>query len=193
MMNAVLCCVFVSVFAAQQSNALDWKDAKTIYEFSALDIDSNNVTLDKYRGRVVLVTNVASKWGSTDRNYREFVQLDERYSKDGLSILAFPCNQFANQEPGTNAEIKKFAREKYGAKFDLFAKIDVNGDGAHPLWKWLKKEKPGFLFNAIKWNFAKFLINRDGKPVERFEVTVNPLAMEEQIKKLLAEKPSSSQ
>jgi glutathione peroxidase-family protein len=117
--------------------------------------------------------------------------LHERYRDQGLAILGFPCNQFGNQEPGTNEEIKAFAQGKYNVKFDLFSKIEVNGDNAHPLWKWLKSAKGGFLVDAIKWNWTKFLIDRDGKPVERFATTVNPLAMEDKIKEQLA-KPASS-
>jgi len=117
--------------------------------------------------------------------------LHERYRNDGLSILAFPCNQFGNQEPGTAEEIKEFVA-KYNVKFDMFAKIDVNGDNAHPLWKWLKAKRAGFIVDAIKWNFTKFLIDRDGQPVERFATTTNPLAMEDKIKELLAAAPKGS-
>lgn len=103
--------------------------------------------------------------------------------------MAFPCNQFGNQEPGTNAEIKKFA-EKYGVKFDMFAKIDVNGDTAHPLWKYLKEKQSGFITDGIKWNFAKFIIDKNGQPVKRFGTTTAPLGMEDDLKKYFAETPS---
>jgi len=169
----------------------DWQDAKSIFDFSAVDIDGNDVQLSKYKDKVSIVVNVASKWGATDRNYRELVELHERYVQDGLAILAFPCNQFGNQEPGTDAEIKAFAA-KYNVKFDMFSKINVNGEEAHPLWKWLKMKKSGFLVDAIKWNFTKFLCDRDGQPIERFATTANPLSMEDKIKTLLQQTPKGS-
>jgi phospholipid-hydroperoxide glutathione peroxidase len=107
------------------------------------------------------------------------VQLYEKYSETkGLRILAFPCNQFGNQEPGTNQEIKAFAQGKFGVKFDMFSKIDVNGDSAHPLWKYMKAKQGGFMVDAIKWNFTKFLIDKNGVPVVRYATTTNPMAME---------------
>jgi len=119
--------------------------------------------------------------------------LYEKYSEqEGLRILAFPCNQFGNQEPGTNAEIKEFAQGKYGVKFDLFSKIDVNGDTAHPLWKWLKAQQSGFIVDGIKWNFTKFLIDKNGKAVKRYPTTTNPLAMEEDLLKYFKPTPTGS-
>lgn len=169
----------------------NWKDASSIYEFNALDIDGNDVSLEKYRGHVCIVVNVATKWGATDRNYRELVALYDKHSEaDGLRILAFPCNQFGNQEPGTNEEIKEFAQGKYGVKFDMFAKIKVNGDEAHPLWKYLKEKQSGFISDAIKWNFAKFIIDKNGQPVARFATTTNPLAMEDDLQKYFSQVPS---
>jgi len=106
--------------------------------------------------------------------------------------LAFPCNQFGNQEPGTNEEIKQFAQGKYGVKFDMFSKINVNGEEAHPLWKYLKMKQSGFMVDAIKWNFSKFLIDKDGQPVKRYATTTNPLAMEEDLEKYFAQPPSDS-
>uniref|UniRef100_K7EJ20 Glutathione peroxidase n=1 Tax=Homo sapiens TaxID=9606 RepID=K7EJ20_HUMAN len=135
----------------------DWRCARSMHEFSAKDIDGHMVNLDKYRGFVCIVTNVASQCGKTEVNYTQLVDLHARYAECGLRILAFPCNQFGKQEPGSNEEIKEFAAG-YNVKFDMFSKICVNGDDAHPLWKWMKIQPKGkgILGNAIKWNFTKF-------------------------------------
>jgi len=109
---------------------------------------------------------------------------DELGTTKGLRILAFPCNQFGSQEPGTNAEIKQFAQGNYKVTFDMFSKIDVNGDKTHPLWKYLKQKKGGTLGNFIKWNFSKFIINKDGQPVERYAPNVEPFAMKKDLEKL---------
>ncbi|KAF7237085.1 Phospholipid hydroperoxide glutathione peroxidase [Varanus komodoensis] len=132
----------------------DWQTAKSIYEFHALDIDGNDVSLEKY----------------------------SRYAEKGLRILAFPCNQFGKQEPGTNEEIKAFAAG-YGVTFDMFGKIEVNGDGAHPLWKWMKSQPKGrgSLGNAIKWNFTKFLINKEGQVVKRYSPMDDPQVIEKDL------------
>jgi len=126
----------------------------------------------------------------TDINYRQLQQLEEKYAAQGLSILAFPCNQFGNQEPGTDAEIFAWAKSKYGVTFDMFHKIDVNGDTAIPLYKWLKEKLPGFLTNSIKWNFTKFLSDRNGVPYKRWAPNVNPEVLIPDIEALLA-KPAS--
>lgn len=158
--------------------------AKTIYEFTAKDIDGNDVCLEKYRNHVAIIVNVASKWGFTDVNYKELQALQEKYGETkGLRILAFPCNQFGSQEPGTNEEIKKFATEKYNVTFDMFSKIDVNGKSAHPLWTFLKTEQKGFLTNNIKWNFTKFLINKEGIPVQRYSPQTKPSEIEKDLDK----------
>jgi len=156
----------------------------SIYEFSATDIDGNEVSMEKYKEHVCIIVNVASKWGKTDVNYRQLVELYGKYSEaNGLRILAFPCNQFGGQEPGTEQEIKEFAG-KYGVTFDMFSKINVNGSSEHPLWGFLKKAQAGFLVNAIKWNFTKFVIDKEGKPVARFAPTDDPIPkVEEEIKK----------
>uniref|UniRef100_A0A673K1V7 Glutathione peroxidase 4 n=1 Tax=Sinocyclocheilus rhinocerous TaxID=307959 RepID=A0A673K1V7_9TELE len=149
-------------FYFQSAPLEDWQSAKSIYEFTATDIDGNEVSLEKYRGKVVIITNV-------------FAEMHAKHAERGLSILAFPSNQFGHQEPGTNAQIKEFA-ESYNAQFDMFSKIDVNGDSAHPLWKWLKEQPngKGFLGNGIKWNFTKFLINREGQVVKRYSPLQDP-------------------
>jgi len=162
--------------------------ASSIYEFSAKTIDGEDVSLDKYKGKVCIIVNVASKWGKTKVNYTQLVEMYEKYvSEDGgLAILGFPCNQFGGQEPGTNDEIKAFA-DGYGVKFDMFEKIDVNGSDAHPLFKYLKAKQGGMLIDAIKWNFTKFVVNKEGIPVARFGPTDDPVPkVEKEVQKLLA-------
>ncbi|KAI5930886.1 Phospholipid hydroperoxide glutathione peroxidase [Manis javanica] len=146
----------------------DWRSAHSMHEFSAKDIDGHMVNLDKYRGFVCIVTNL--------------VDLHARYAECGLRILAFPCNQFGKQEPGSNAEIKEFAAG-YNVKFDMYSKICVNGDDAHPLWKWMKAQPKGrgTLGNAIKWNFTKFLIDKNGCVVKRYGPMEEPLVIEKDL------------
>jgi len=160
----------------------------SIYDFTAKDIDGNDVSLSKYAGHVCIIVNVASKWGKTAVNYKQLVALQKEYAEAaGLRILAFPCNQFGSQEPGTDAEIKAFATNKgveFDKGFDFFSKIDVNGSNAHPLWDYLKKKQGGTLTNAIKWNFSKFVIDKEGQPVARFSPMDDPIPkVEESIKK----------
>jgi len=160
----------------------------SIYDFTAKDIDGNEVSLSKYAGHVCIIVNVASKWGKTPVNYKQLVALQKEYAEAaGLRILAFPCNQFGSQEPGTDAEIKAFAEHKgveFDKGFDFFSKIDVNGSNAHPLWNYLKKKQGGTLTNAIKWNFSKFVIDKEGQPVARFSPMDDPIPkVEESIKK----------
>uniref|UniRef100_A0A2K5RZX4 Glutathione peroxidase n=1 Tax=Cebus imitator TaxID=2715852 RepID=A0A2K5RZX4_CEBIM len=159
----------------------DWRCARSMHEFSAKDIDGHMVNLDKYRGFVCIVTNVASQ-GKTEVNYTQLVDLHARYAECGLRILAFPCNQFGKQEPGSNEEIKEFAAG-YNVKFDMFSKICVNGDDAHPLWKWMKIQPKGkgILGNAIKWNFTKFLIDKNGCVVKRYGPMEEPQVIEKDL------------
>lgn len=156
----------------------------SFYDFNATDIDGNDVSMEKYRGHTCVVVNVASKWGLTNVNYTELVKLHEKYAEsNGLRILAFPCNQFGGQEPGTDAEIKTFA-EGFGVKFDMFSKIKVNGDGTHPIFEFLKSKQGGTLGNFIKWNFTKFLVDKEGKPVARYSPQTNPIpAIEKDLQK----------
>ncbi|KAG0443746.1 hypothetical protein HPB47_014574 [Ixodes persulcatus] len=148
-----------------------WKNAKSIYEFSALDIDGNKVDFNKYRGHVTLIVNVACKCLLTQKHYKKLSALYHKYSESkGLRIMAFPANDFAKQEPWAEPEIKEFVKQ-FDVTFDMFSKISVNGDNAHPLWKYLKEKQPGFLFNAIKWNFTKFLVDKNGQPVKRYAPT----------------------
>lgn len=166
------------------SNPADYKNAKSIYDFSAKDIKGNVVPLDKYKGQVCIIVNVASQCGYTANHYEEFNELNDKYGAKGLKILGFPCNQFGSQEPGSEAEICTFVLSK-NVKFDMFAKVDVNGDDAHPLWKYLKHKQGGTLIDAIKWNFTKFIIDRNGQPVERHGPSTSPKQLEESIKKYL--------
>ena len=151
-----------------------------VYGFRVRDLNGNEISLDQYRGFVLLIVNVASECGLTQINYDHLNYLNERFHDKGLRILAFPCNQFGGQEPGSAQQIADFLEEN-SVKFETFSKIDVNGDGAHPLFLFLQKELPGSITNAIKWNFTKFLVNRRGFPVDRFAPTTPPKDMEENI------------
>jgi glutathione peroxidase len=145
-----------------------------IYEFSARRLGGAQVSLADFRGQVLLVVNVASRCGMTPQ-YTGLEALYRKYKDRGFTVLGFPCNQFGAQEPGTEAEIQSFCSTSYDVSFPLFAKIDVNGADAHPLYGWLKGEKPGLLgTEAIKWNFTKFLVGRDGKVVRRYAPTDKP-------------------
>ncbi|KAL9436706.1 hypothetical protein AB3S75_022703 [Citrus x aurantiifolia] len=158
---------------------------KSIYDFTVKDIRGNDVSLSGYRGKVLLVVNVASKCGLTQSNYKELNVLYEKYKNQEFEVLAFPCNQFAGQEPGSNEEIQEVACTMFKAEFPIFDKIDVNGKNAAPIYKFLKSEKGGFLGDAIKWNFTKFLVNKEGKVVERYAPTTSPLKIEKDIQNLL--------
>lgn len=149
--------------------------AANIYGFKALDIDGNEVSMEKYRGHVCVVVNVASQWGKTDVNYRQLVDMYEKHAEaDGLRILAFPSNDF-RQELKTNEEIKNFAAN-YNVKFDMYSLISVNGKNAHPMWVYMKsKQGGGILGSSIKWNFAKFVIDKQGIPCARFGTTEDPI------------------
>jgi len=159
-------------------------DKMSIYDIEVKDINGNAVTLEKYRGNVMLVVNVASKCGYTGQ-YAGLQTLHEKYAAKGLSILGFPCNQFLSQEPGTEEEIKNFCMSNFGVEFDMFSKIDVNGKNTHPLYVYLKENAGGFITDGIKWNFTKFLVDREGKVIERYAPSVTPEELDEDIKKLL--------
>ncbi len=160
--------------------------ADTVYEFSMKDINGQPQSLSQYKDKVLLIVNVASQCGYTPQ-YKGLEALYEKYKDRGLEILGFPCNQFGSQEPGNEEEIKSFCNLNYGVKFPLFSKIDVNGDKTAPLYEYLKKTKPGLLgTEAIKWNFTKFLIDRTGKPTERYAPNTKPEDLESDVEKLLA-------
>ncbi|XP_019172588.1 PREDICTED: probable glutathione peroxidase 2 [Ipomoea nil] len=165
---------------------------KSIFDFSVKDIRGNDVPLSNYRGKVVLIVNVASKCGLTNSNYKELNILYEKYKDQGFEILAFPCNQFAWQEPGTNEEIQETVCTRFKAEFPIFEKIDVNGKNIAPLYQYLKSEKGGVFGDSIKWNFTKFLVNREGKVVERYGPSTSPLKFEKDIENLLGS-PASTQ
>lgn len=157
----------------------------SIYDFTVKDIRGNDVSLGDYKGKVLLIVNVASKCGLTNSNYKELNILYEKYKNQGLEILAFPCNQFGWQEPGSNEQIKEHVCSTFKAEFPVFQKIQVNGPKAAPLYKFLKSKKAGVLVDEIKWNFAKFLIDRQGNVVERYAPTTSPLQIESEIQNLL--------
>ena len=149
-----------------------------LYEIAVKTIDGQAETLDKYRNQVLLIVNVASKCGFTSQ-YAGLEALYRRYRLKGFAVLGFPCDQFAHQEPGDEAEIQSFCSLTYGVTFPLFAKIEVNGSGTHPLYKYLKKAQPGlFGSETIKWNFTKFLVNREGKVLKRYAPTDTPEKIE---------------
>ncbi len=157
----------------------------TVYDFSARDIDGNEHSLGDWRGKTMLIVNVASKCGFTPQ-YKGLEELWRDRRDEGLVVLGFPCDQFGHQEPGDEAEIKNFCSTSYDVTFPLFAKIEVNGDNAHPLYQWLKKEAKGLLGSeAIKWNFTKFLIDADGNVVKRYAPTDTPEKIEQGLQKRL--------
>jgi glutathione peroxidase len=161
-------------------------NSKTFYDYSATSIDGKDISMSEYKGKVIVIVNVASKCGFTPQ-YEGLQALYEKYEKEGLVVLGFPSNQFANQEPASNEEIQEFCTLNYGVTFPMFSKIDVNGDNAHPLYVYLKSQQSGFPGDSIKWNFTKFLVDRKGKVVERYASTKKPESMEEDIVKLLGE------
>ena len=156
----------------------------TLADFSATAIDGTERPLGEYLGKVVLVVNTASKCGFTPQ-YDGLQQLYADHAEAGLVVLGFPCDQFGHQEPGTEAEIDEFCRVNHGVTFPMFAKIDVNGADAHPLYSWLRSEKGGVLGDAIKWNFTKFLIGRDGEVIKRYAPQTTPEQLEGDIEKAL--------
>jgi glutathione peroxidase len=154
------------------------------YDFKANDIYGEEVKMDAYKGKIVLVVNTASKCGLTPQ-FEELEQLNKQYKEDGLEILGFPCNQFAKQDPGNNEEVHQFCQLNYGVTFTMFEKIDVNGANAHPIYKYLTSQAKGFFNNKVKWNFTKFLVDSEGKVIKRYAPTVVPSKIEADIKKLL--------
>jgi len=159
----------------------------SVYDFSVKDIHGKTVKLDRYKGKVRLVVNTASKCGFTPQ-YKGLEALHQKYHAKGLEILGFPCNQFGAQEPGTAQDIESFCEINYGVTFPLFAKIDVNGKDAAPLYQHLKAARPGLLGSeAIKWNFTKFLVDRQGNVVERYAPKDEPASIAPDIEKLLAQ------
>lgn len=155
-----------------------------LYELKVREQDGTQISLEKYRGKVMLIVNTATGCGFTPQ-YEGLQDLYEKYHEKGLEILDFPCNQFGHQAPGTDEEITDFCQSRYGVTFKQFKKIDVNGKNEEPLYTYLKQQKNGVFGNNIKWNFTKFLVDRNGNVIERFAPTVKPEQIEEQIEKLL--------
>ena len=159
--------------------------AKTLYDFSATSIQGRPAAFGARRGKVFVIVNTASKCGFTPQ-FAGLEKLAADYRDRGLEIVGFPCNQFLSQDPGSNEEIESFCQLNYGVTFPMMAKVDVNGPNADPLWKWLKSEKPGLLgIEAIKWNFTKFLVGKDGKVIKRFAPNDEPDAMRADIEAAL--------
>ncbi|KAI6192175.1 Glutathione peroxidase [Aphelenchoides bicaudatus] len=168
-------CFFVLALVALHANA---SDENTIYQFKAQTSGGEEVSLDKYRGKVVIIVNGASECGLTQTNYVQLKELLDKYKSQGLEIAVFPSNEFGGQQ---------FLGKKFNFEPDLYAKIETNGDNAHPLYKFLKEQQPGTLTDSIKWNFTKFLVNRKGRAIERYAPTTSPNSMIEDIEKALAE------
>ena len=157
----------------------------SVYDFSAQRLDGSEQSLGDYRGQVLLIVNTASACGFTPQ-YAGLEKLYRDLHDQGLTVLGFPCNQFGAQEPGSESEIGAFCQKNYGVTFPMFSKIEVNGENAHPLYKFLTREKRGFLGSEkIKWNFTKFLVGRDGEVVGRYASTATPQSLEGSIRKLL--------
>ncbi|MCX7948731.1 MAG: glutathione peroxidase [Treponemataceae bacterium] len=156
-----------------------------LYDLTALTNRGNSVSLSQYKGKVLLIVNTASKCGFTPQ-YKGLQRLYEKYRDRGFEILAFPCDQFAHQEPGNDEEIAQFCQTNFGVTFPLMSKIEVNGPNTHPVFAWIKKKAPGLIGESIKWNFTKFLVSRDGTKVTRYAPTVEPASLESDIEKALS-------
>ncbi|CAG7860999.1 unnamed protein product [Brassica rapa] len=154
------------------------KEPVSVYDISIEDANGNSLELSQYKDKVLLIVNVASKCGMTNSNYTELNELYNKYKDKGLEILAFPCNQFGEEEPGTTDQITEFVCTKFKSEFPIFNKIEVNGENASPLYKFLKKGKWGIFGDEIQWNFAKFLVDKNGQAVERYYPTTSPLTLE---------------
>ncbi|MGL5312659.1 MAG: glutathione peroxidase [Peptostreptococcaceae bacterium] len=155
------------------------------YDFKARKMNGQEVSMETYKGKILVVVNTASKCGLTPQ-FKELEELYQEYKNKGIEILGFPCNQFAKQDSGSNEEIQEFCQLNYGVSFNMFEKIDVNGNNAHPIYKYLKDEAKGLLSKEIKWNFTKFLIDANGNVIKRYAPTVSPLKIKNDIEKLLS-------
>lgn len=156
----------------------------SFYDYSAKNIDGKEVLMSDYKGKVLIVVNTASKCGFTPQ-LKDLEELYKEYKGLGVEILGFPCNQFLNQEPGDNEEVKNFCHINYGVTFNMFEKTEVNGSNAHPIYKYLKRQEKGLLTKDIKWNFTKFLIDKEGNVIKRYSPTTSPLKIKSDIEKLL--------
>lgn len=181
MLRVILSFFFITIFLT----GMEVKKMQNIYDFNLKTIDGKETTLAPYKGKVMLIVNVASKCSYTSQ-YDGLQALYEKYKDKGLVVLGFPCNQFAHQEPGSEEEIQNFCRVNFGVTFPMFSKIDVNGDNTHPLYQYLKSQQPGILgTEAIKWNFTKFLVDKEGKVLNRFSSSTKPKELEKEIETLL--------
>lgn len=172
------------IFIAFQLNSIMIMGQENIYSFSVLSLAGKEIPMTSYEGKVVLIVNTASNCGFTPQ-YAELEKLYEAYKDKGLVILGFPCNQFGGQEPGDEKEIAAGCLIHYGVTFPMFSKIEVNGNNALPLFVFLKKQLGGVLFNSIKWNFTKFLVDKHGVPYKRYAPITHPEKLREDIEKLL--------
>ena len=162
------------------------EEKMSIYDFSVSSIDAKEISMFEYKKKVILIVNVASECGFTSQ-YEGLEKLYQEYKEQGFMVLGFPSNQFGEQEPASNEKIKFFCQETYDVHFDMFAKIDVNGESADPLYKFLKKKQGGFLWmDSIKWNFTKFLVDREGNVVARYAPTTKPQELKKDIQKSLS-------
>lgn len=185
--NLIRLSAFLVIFGilACSTNAEENMATGSVYDFTVKDIEGKDVSLSEYKGKVMLIVNVASKCGYT-KQYSGLQKIYEKYKDRGFVVLGFPCNQFGGQEPGTEEDIKSFCETSFGVTFPMFSKIDVNGDNAHPLYTYMKAQAKGILGSqAIKWNFAKFLIDKDGKVVDRIGTQTDPEAITPKIEELL--------
>lgn len=159
--------------------------SNSVYDFEAKTIDGKTVSLGDYKGKALLIVNVASKCGFTPQ-YEGLEELQKKYADKGFAVLGFPCNQFGSQEPGAEAEIQNFCTMNFGVSFPMFSKVEVNGNEAHPLYEYLKESLPGVLgTKAVKWNFTKFLVDKSGKPVKRYAPQDKPNDIAADIEKIL--------
>ena len=156
----------------------------TIYDFKALTSKGKELDFAQFEGKVLLIVNTASKCGFTPQ-FAGLEELNQKYKEQGLVVIGFPCNQFASQDPGSDSEIEGFCQMNYGVTFQIMKKVDVNGDDAAPVFKYLKSETRGLLGSRIKWNFTKFLISRDGKTIKRYAPTTTPAKMANDIEAML--------
>lgn len=181
----VLFIVIPGMILSCSNNSGEAKMPENVYDFTVKDIDGNEVSLSDYKGKVMLVVNVASECGFTPQ-YEGLQKLYEDYKEQGLVVLGFPSNQFGSQEPGSNEEIQNFCTSKFNVTFPMFSKIDVNGDNADPFYAFIKDKAPGTLnTKSIKWNFTKFLIDKDGNVIERFSSAVKPKEIAPKIEEVL--------
>lgn len=182
--SLLLVAIMIAIFNFTNVEAKENKMADDIYAFKVKTITGDEISLSEYKGKVLLIVNTASKCGFTNQ-YKGLQELYDKYKDQGFAVLGFPCNQFGAQEPGTKTEIKEFCEINYNITFPMFDKIDVNGDNASPLYIYLKANAPGFLNDAIKWNFSKFLVGKDGKVVNRYASQKTPVSIQQDIEELL--------